>query len=118
MMLRGLNLTDDQKAKVKGIFETSRANVEPIMASMKENHQKMDAATTNGAFDQAQVEALATEQGKLMAKLIVEREKTKSQIFAILTDEQKAKATEMRTKFEERMKDHKGPGVKPEGSEF
>ncbi len=118
MMLRGLNLTDDQKAKVKGIFETSHASVEPVMASMKENRQKMTAATANGAFDQAQIEAIATEQGNLMAKMIVERERAKSQVFAILTDEQKAKAAEMRQKFEEHMKGQKGAGHKPEGSEF
>ena len=61
MMLRGLDLTDEQKGKVKEIMDLSRTNVEPVMASMKENHQKMNAATAGGAFDQAQVEALAAE---------------------------------------------------------
>ncbi len=118
MMLRGLDLTDDQKARVKDIFASSRTDIQPILASMKENRQKMETATANGAFDQSQVEALANEQGALMARLIVEREKTKSQIFAILTDAQKTKATEMRQKFEQRMKDHKPFEAKPEGGEF
>ncbi len=118
MMLRGLDLTDEQKAKVKEIMDLSRTNVEPVMASMKENHQKMNAATAGGAFDQAQVEAIAAEQGTLMAKMIVEKQKAKSQVFAILTDEQKAKATEMRSKFEERTKDGKHFGGKRHGAEF
>lgn len=118
IMLRGLDLTDDQKAKVKGIFEASRASVEPIMKSMKENHEKLRAATANGSFDQAQVEAIAAEQGNLMAKLIVEKERAKSQVFAILTDDQKAKAATMREKREPRMKDGKGFGAKPHGAEF
>ena len=88
------------------------------MASMKENHQKMNAATAGGAFDQAQVEAIAAEQGTLMAKMIVEKQKAKSQVFAMLTDEQKAKAAEMHSKFEERTKGGKHFGGKRHGAEF
>src|SRR5438132_3219377 len=65
MMLRGLNLTDDQKAKVKTIFEATKTNVEPLRKALQANHEKMNAATANGAFDQAQVQAIATEQGDL-----------------------------------------------------
>jgi Spy/CpxP family protein refolding chaperone len=73
---------------------------------------------TDGTFDQAQVEALANEQGSTTAKLIVERQKAKAQIFALLTDAQKAKAAEMRAKFGEKMKRYMGFDKKPEGSEF
>jgi periplasmic protein CpxP/Spy len=118
MFLRGLDLTDDQKAKVKEIMTASHAAVEPTMASVKEVHQKMTAATAGGAFDQAQVEAIANEQAGLMAKMMVEREKAKSQIFALLTDAQKAKAAEMRAKFEQRFKDGRGFEGKPKGSDF
>ena len=40
MMLRGLNLNDDQKAKVKSIFEATRTNVEPLRKALRENHEK------------------------------------------------------------------------------
>ncbi|MFM9903893.1 MAG: Spy/CpxP family protein refolding chaperone [Pyrinomonadaceae bacterium] len=118
MALRGLDLTDEQKAKVKEIMEASRASVEPLMQQMHDNHAKIAALGTDGAFDQAKVEALAAEQGNIMAKLIVEKEKAKAQVFAFLTDEQKAKAAEMRTKFEQKMKDHKGFMGRRHGSEF
>ena len=53
-----------------------------------------------------------------MSKLIVERQKTKAQVFALLTDEQKAKAAELRQKFADRAKG-KGFGEKRgEGKEF
>jgi len=105
MALRGLNLTDDQKAKVKEITEANKANFQPVMQSLKENHKKMEDLTANGAFDEAQVQALAAEQGNLMAKMIVEKERVKSQIFAILTDEQKAKAGQMREEWKQKMQD-------------
>lgn len=118
MFLRGLDLTDEQKAKVKEITDASKINVEPLITQLRENHKQIDALGATGAFDQAKVEALAAEQGNITAKLIVEKEKTKSQIFALLTDEQKTKAAEMRTKFEERFKDRKPFGDKKDGSEF
>ena len=112
MALRGLDLTDDQKARVKDIIAASKTNVEPLVQQLKANHAKIAALGADGKFDQAQVEAIAGDQGSITAKLIIEKEKAKAQIFALLTDDQKAKAAAMRTKFEERMKDHKGFGPK------
>ena len=106
MMLRQLNLTDDQKSKVKDILETNRSAVEPIREAMKANHEKL--AALNGNYDEEQVSAIAKEQGDLTAQMIVARQRVKSQIFAILTDEQKAKAAQlhdaMKQRFQNRMK--------------
>ena len=122
MMLRGLDLTDEQKAKVEEIMEAEKTKVQPVFAALKANREKLHDLTANGAFDEAQVTALAGEQGDLSAQLIVEKERVKSQIFAILTDEQKAQAAEMRAKmkdrFKGRMKDRKGGDTAPGGSEF
>jgi protein CpxP len=118
MFLRGLDLTDEQKAKVKEIMETGRANVDPLMAQLRDGHKRIAVLGTDGKFDQAKVEAVAAEQAAVMAKLIVEKEKAKAQVFAILTDEQKAKAAEMRTKAEERFKNGNGFRGKRAGTEF
>ncbi|MFN0141806.1 MAG: Spy/CpxP family protein refolding chaperone [Pyrinomonadaceae bacterium] len=115
--LRGLDLTDEQKAKVEEIRKAARTNIDPLLQQMRENRKQLVVLGTDGNFDQAKVEALAAEQGNISAKLIVEKEKGKAQIFAILTDEQKAKAAEMRSKFEERFKDGK-PKEKRKGAEF
>ena len=118
MALRGLDLTDEQKAKVKEIMDASKANVEPLIQQMRDNHKTIADLGTNGAFDQAKVEAAASEQGNTMAKLIVEKEKAKAQVFALFTDDQKAKAAAMRAKFEEHFKDGKGFEGRPHRSEF
>jgi len=110
MFLRGLDLTDEQKAKVEEITESSRTAIEPIAQQLRDGRQKLEALGTDGSFDQAKVEALAAEQSALMGKMIVEKEKTKAQIFAILTDEQKAKAAEFKKNRPERGKGHKGFG--------
>lgn len=100
-MAEKLNLSDEQKAQIKQITEAEKTKVEPIFAALKENHQKLEALTADGSFDEAKVQALATEQGNLSAQLIVEKERTKSQIFQILTPEQREQAKQ----FKEQMKD-------------
>lgn len=118
MALRGLDLTDEQKVKVKEITEAAKTTVGPLMEQTRANHDKIRSLGTDGKFDQAQIEALAAEQGNLTAKMIVEKEKVKAQIFALLTDDQKAKAAAMHTKFEEKFKNRKFFSEKPGGSEF
>jgi protein CpxP len=100
MMLKRLDLTSDQQAKVKEIFEANKGTVQPIREQLKANHEKL--AALGGTFDEAQVTAIAKEQGDLMSQLIVARQKVRSQIFAILTDEQKAKAEQMRQEMKQR----------------
>lgn len=107
MMLRGLDLTDDQKNQVKGIMEASKAKVQPLRESMKATRQKLRDLSASGKFDEGQVQALATEQGNISAQLTVERERSKSQIFQILTPEQREKAAQMKQQMKERSKDGK-----------
>ncbi len=103
-MAEKLNLTDAQKEQVKQITEASRAKIKPLMENMRANHQKMETLTANGQFDEAQVQAVASEQGTISAQLIVEKERTKAQIFQILTDEQKAQTNQMKEQMKERFK--------------
>jgi protein CpxP len=107
MMLRGLDLTDEQKAQVKTIMQSSKEASKPLREQMKANRQKLQTLSDSGNFDQAQVQALADEQGKLTAQMIVEKEKVKSQISAILTTEQKAKAAEMKAQFKQKRAERK-----------
>ncbi len=105
-MFHGLDLTDEQKTQMKSIRKANKAQIAPIREAMKVNRQKMQEATANGAFDEATVTMLANEQAGLMAKMTVERERVKSQAFALLTADQKAKVAEMKAKFADRKADH------------
>lgn len=102
MMLRGLDLTDAQKEQVKQIMQTSRENTKTLREQMKANRQQLQTINENGNFNAAQTQALAAQQGNLHAQMIVEKERVKSQIYQILTPEQKAKAAEMKAQFEQK----------------
>lgn len=120
MMLRRLDLTSDQQAKVKEILDANKGTVQPIREQLKANHEKL--AALGGNFDEGQVTAIAKEQGDLMSQMIVARQKVKSQIFAILSDEQKAKAEQLRQEMKERFQNKAkawfgGEGAKDDRSE-
>lgn len=118
MGLRGLDLTDEQQAAVKGIMETSRTAVEPLHQQMADNQAKLKALGTDGTFDEAQAQALAAEHGGIMANMVLERVKTKAQVFALLTEEQRAKAASMPDKFGKGRGHRKGGNKQPRGETF
>ena len=111
-LAKQLNLTDVQKEQMKQIKETSKAKVQPLRENLKSIHQQLETATADGKFDEAQVQNLATQQANIMAQLTVEKERAKSQMFAVLTPEQQTQAKaikeEMKAKFKERFQNRSG----------
>lgn len=109
--LRVIDLTDEQKVKIKEIRQANKAALQPLREAQKASRAKIAELTANGTFDEAQITALANEQAAAHAKLIVERQRVRSQIFALLTDEQKAKLAEMKAKRGERRKHRRAARV-------
>ena len=103
-----LDLTDEQEAQIKAILEAEKPAVQPLVAQLALNHKALAAATADGAFNEAQIKAIAAKQGETLAALIVEKERVKTQIYAILTPEQRAQAEQIRERIENRLKDHFG----------
>lgn len=100
-----LRLTDEQKAQIRAIIEAARPTVAPLLREAAVNHQALNAATANGQFNETQIRAIAVRQGRVAANLIVEKERVTTQIYQILTPEQRARAQEMKTQFETRIRE-------------
>ena len=114
-MAEKLNLTDAQKEQVKQISEASRAKVKPLKENMRANRQQLKLLTENEPFDEAQVQTIANRQGAIAAQIIVEKEGAKSEIFQILTVEQRAQAKQLKEQMKERFK---GRFNKSDGEDF
>ncbi len=119
-MFKALNLTDAQKAQVKSIMQANRATNRPLMQQMAQNRIAMLTATSNGAFDQAKVTALASQQAQLMAQMLVQKQAIQHQIYTqVLTPEQQATANQMRqkqiTRINERLQRWSQSGTEPSG---
>ena len=101
-MLRHLELTDTQKEQMKAIRQASRETMKGLRDSLRESRKQLNEMGTNGVFDQGAVELIASQQADIHKQLIVERQKVKTQMFALLTPEQKTKLEEMKANFAER----------------
>jgi Spy/CpxP family protein refolding chaperone len=98
-MAKALNLTDAQNEQIKSIMQANRTSTRPLMQQLAQNRLAMLTATSGGAFDQAKVTALASQQAQLMAQMTVQKESIHHQIYTqVLTPEQRATADQMRQK--------------------
>lgn len=96
---RELNLTDAQREQIRSMMKANRQNNLPLMQQLAANRKAMLTATANGQYDQAKVQALATQQAQLMAQVLVQRQAIQHQIYAqVLTADQRSKADELRAK--------------------
>lgn len=105
---RELSLTDAQKEQMKGILEAQRPTEEERHAKLEDIRKQIDAATAGGQFDEATVRPLANQQAQLMADEMVDHLRLHSKMYSLLTAEQRTKADQM-------MKMHGGPGHGPGG---
>jgi Spy/CpxP family protein refolding chaperone len=89
-----LNLTEAQQTQVKSILADEKTKIKPMMQQLRQN-QPAEDANVNGSFDEAQARAFANKQAQLMTDLIVEKERMRSQVYAVLTPEQRQKALQL-----------------------
>lgn len=106
-MGKELNLTDAQKAQIKSMMQAQRSSMHPLMQQMGQTRLAMLQATSNGAFDQAKITALANQQAQLQAQFTVQRESMQHQVYTqVLTADQRAKADQMRQQKISRITEH------------
>lgn len=108
-----LDLTVAQQAQAKQILEKEKPGFQSLMQQMADGHKQMRTLEESATFDEASVRAQATKQAQTMTELIVAKARVKSELFAILTTDQRAKATKLMNRHEEHMMRHMrgGPGA-------
>lgn len=90
-----LALDDTQKASVSAIFERHRPAHEALRERMRKQHDAAKALNPKGANYSAQSQALADAAGTLARDQFLERAQMKSDLSAVLTEEQMRKFDEM-----------------------
>jgi protein CpxP len=92
-----LDLTEQQKADAKALFDKSSEQMKNIGAQLRENQQAIAelVKTAPGDFD-TRLSELAAKQGSLHSQMIVLRAKTHRDLLALLTPEQREKAEKLR----------------------
>ena len=84
-----LNLTDDQKTQIQKIQESSRESDKALFDQMRALHDKQGDVAP-GTFDETAFRSAAEARAKIQVELEVSHAKMMSQVFSVLTAEQKA----------------------------
>ena len=101
--LRQLNLTDDQKTQIKQIFQNEKTTMKPLMQQAFSSRKQMMDLVTSDKFDEVAATKLATQESQLHARLEVEHAKIASQIYQLLSTDQKNKVAELKAQHQQRM---------------
>ncbi len=93
-----LNLSADQKAQAKTIFQSARANTQPLAAQMKDARAALASAVKANAPD-AEIDRLSANAGSVASQLTAARTKTFAKFYTILTPDQKDKFNTVMDRF-------------------
>jgi protein CpxP len=100
--LRGLNLTEEQKTKVQQLTEAFEANTKAQRDQLHTLGGKDLDAVVDGTFNEAQVRADAQARANVMIELDVARARLMSEIYGLLTPEQKTQLAQKRQEMQQR----------------
>lgn len=110
---RDLNLTDEQKAQVKKIFDSAAESAKPLHEQLRTLHESEPDPLSGAAFDEAAVRSAAEARAKIEVELQVIHARAMSQVYSLLTTEQKAKLAARRQEFEQRRSERRPPPPPP-----
>jgi len=101
-MFKQLNLTEDQKAKIKQIHESFATQNKPLRDELRAKRQELRQASEGGTFNEALATQKLTEMASLQAKLMGVEFQEHQQMLAVLTPEQKAQLEQSKAQFKAR----------------
>jgi Spy/CpxP family protein refolding chaperone len=94
--LQQLQLSEDQRAQIKTIFSGARENIQPLAQQLREKHAALMDTARAQPFDETSVRAQTQEIADIQAQLMFARAQVRNRFLAVLTDEQKARLSELR----------------------
>ena len=97
-MARALDLTDDQKAKIKDVLKAHAAEVEAQMKASGSARRALHQAVLADPIDETAIRAAATALGSVEGNGAVLFAKIRLEVDPILTDVQRGKVRQLRDK--------------------
>src|SRR5207245_11398265 len=106
-----LDLTDAQQSQIKDILAKERPTIQPLTDQLRQSHHELRQIAESGNFDEAKVRSLAAQQSQTLTELIVQKTRIESDLFQLLTPEQKTKMQEFMNRHEQRFMKHMHEGM-------
>jgi periplasmic protein CpxP/Spy len=106
LMLQGINITDDQKAKMKQISQSFRERTKSLHQELRAKRQELRQASEGGTFNEALATQKLQESASLQAKLMGEQFRMRQEMLSVLTPEQKTQLEQKRAEFKAKKANH------------
>ena len=99
LMFKDLNLTEDQKTKMKQIGQSFRERTQSLRQELRAKRQELRQANEGGTFNEGLATQKLQETASLRAKLMGEQFKMRQEMLSVLTPEQKTILEQKRAEF-------------------
>jgi Spy/CpxP family protein refolding chaperone len=104
-MVQSLKLDDSQKQKIKPILDSLKNTMKQNRDQMKAISKQINDKATAPNMDQAAVNDLIDKKVKIIGDMMKAKVSAKSQVFAVLNDQQKAQLKDMMKKMHDKMEE-------------
>jgi protein CpxP len=101
-----LSLSSDQQAQIKQIMAKEKPAMQPLFQQMEQGHQAMRQLIESGNFDEGKARELATQQSQNLIEMEVQKARFFSEVYQVLTPDQRTKANQFLDRHEQHMKQH------------
>ena len=116
-MFHQLNLTDDQKTRMKQIRESFGDRTKSLREQLRAKRQELRQASEGGTFNEALATQKLTEEAGLKAKLMGEQFKLHQEMLTVLTPEQRTQLEQLREQFKTKRAEFKAKRGERRGSQ-
>jgi Spy/CpxP family protein refolding chaperone len=113
---KSLNLTDEQKAQMKSIMQKEHPAMKPLYQQQRQIDLQL-RQYSEGNFDAAKVQALATQKAQIQAQLTVAQTRIHNELYQTLTADQQTQLKQMEANREARMQQRMQQRQAPANSE-
>jgi protein CpxP len=97
-----LNITDDQKAQMKAVMQKEHPTMKPLMEQQRQIDLQL-RQYAEGSFDQAKVQALATQKAQVQAQITVQETRIHNELYQLLTADQQTQLKQIEATHQARM---------------
>jgi Spy/CpxP family protein refolding chaperone len=101
-LINELNLSTDQRAAIKQILVEERPGLQELAKKAQQQRNELRSLST---FDEEKVRSIAQANSSTYVDFVVERERIRSRIFAVLTPAQQAKVKQLSDEFHQGMQE-------------
>jgi len=107
--VRHLDLSDEQQESVKAIMHGLKTQERQLMKEMKAGHEQLKELIKADSYDETAVAALAEKEGSLAAERLMSASRAMSEIYGLLSDEQRVELEVMASERQARRAEKRQP---------